>query len=75
VFHRARENVGDGFNPTVRMPRKSLEIIFRIFVAEVIEQKKWIEFLRLAEAECALQLDAGALDRGRSLDNLFYRAE
>ena len=70
VFDGAGKNVGDRLNPSVRMPRKSGQVIPRIVVAKIIQQKKRIEILRLAEAERALQLDARALDGRLGLNNL-----
>ena len=54
VLDRAGEHVGDGFNPSMWMPRKSGQIIFRVIIAKIIQQQKRIEFLGLAEAESAL---------------------
>ena len=68
VFDVSRQHVGDGFDPPVRMPRKAGEIIVRVLVAEVVEQQERIELRRVAEAERALQLDAGAFEvRARAL--------
>jgi len=75
VLDRPGEYVGDGLDPAVRMPGKSRNVIFRILIAEVVQQQEWIEILGLAETEGALQLHASALDCGRRLNDLFNWAE
>jgi hypothetical protein len=44
------------------MPGKALEKILGPLVPEVVEQEKRIELLRVAEAEGALEPDAGAFE-------------
>jgi NAD(P)H-hydrate repair Nnr-like enzyme with NAD(P)H-hydrate epimerase domain len=75
VFNGAGENIGDGLDTAVRMPRKSCAIVVRVVVAKIIQQQKWIELFRLAEPEGALQFDARALNGRCGLNNLFYWAE
>ncbi len=53
VFHRSRQNVRDGLDAAVRMPRKARQIILRNIIAEVIQQEERVEFLGVSEAECA----------------------
>ena len=55
----------------VRMPRKSCAIVFRAIVAEVVEQKEWIELARIPEAEGATQLHARAFDCKFGLNDSF----
>src|SRR5690606_39757988 len=43
---------------------KAAQVILWPFVAEVVEEQEGIEFLRVAEAEGAVQPDAGALHGG-----------
>ena len=68
VLDRAGQHVGDGLDPAVRMPGKSRQVIFRIVVAEIIQQQERIEILGLAETEGALQLYAGAFDASASFE-------
>src|SRR5882724_2535569 len=75
VFYRAGKYVGDRLDATVRMPRKSREIVCRIVVAEIVQQQKWIEILGFAETEGALQLHASALYGRRRLNNPLNRSE
>src|SRR6266446_3669136 len=75
VLDRAGEHIRDRLNPTVRMPRKSGQVIFRVVVAKIVQQQKWIEILRFAEAEGALQFHAGALQGWLGLNNLFNWTE
>ena len=42
MLDRPGQNVRDGLNAAMRMPRKSREIIFGQLIAEIIEQKKRI---------------------------------
>jgi hypothetical protein len=54
------------------VPGKSRAIVVGAVVAEVVEAAERIELARLAEAEGAAQLHAGALDRGLGLDDGFH---
>src|SRR6185295_16825147 len=67
VRHLTGEDVGDRLDAAMRMPREAGEIVGRVLVAEIVEQQKRIELARVAEAECALQLDTRAFERGRRL--------
>jgi hypothetical protein len=53
------------------MPGEAGQIVVRIFVAEIIQQQKWIELLRFTEAEGALELYTGTLNRAFGSDDLF----
>ena len=75
VLDRTGQHIGDRLDPAMRMPGKSRQIIFRILVAEIIQQQERIEILGLAEAEGALQLYARAFDRRLRLNDLFYWTE
>ena len=75
VFDGAGEDIGDRLNAAVRMPRKSRQIICWILIAKIVQQKKGIEFFRLAKTEGALQLHARALDGRHRLNDLFNRSE
>src|SRR4051812_4786580 len=75
VFDRSGENVRDGLDAAMRMPRESGEVVFRPLVAEIVEQEKWIELFRLAETKGALKLYAGTFERGLSLKNFFNGTE
>ncbi len=61
--------------PRLRMPRKARAEIFRVVVAEVVEQQEGVELFGLAEAEAALELDARAFEGGGGLDDFFYGDE
>src|SRR5262245_60062233 len=65
VLDVAGEYVGDRFDPAMRMPRKPGKVIARVVVPKVVQQEKRIELARIAEAERALQPDAGAFARRR----------
>src|SRR5258708_21365755 len=68
VFDRTSKNVGDGFNATMRMPRKSREKIRRDVVAKVVEQQKWIVLRRAAKAECTPQVHTRTFERRLGFD-------
>ena len=53
VFHGSGEHIGDGLDAAVGMPWETCQIIFRYVIAEVIQQKKWIEVGGVAETEGA----------------------
>jgi hypothetical protein len=58
VLHRPGEDVGDGLDAAVRMPRETGEVILRPVVAEIIQQQERIELLGLAKAEGAPEPNA-----------------
>src|SRR5262249_2605989 len=72
VIDAPRQHIGDRLDAAVRMPGKSCAIVFRAIVAEVVEQKEWIEFARIPEAEGATQLHARAFNRGLGLDDALH---
>src|SRR5437588_4165569 len=75
MLHRTGQHIRDGFDSSMRMPGKSGEVIFRILVPKIVQQKERIKFLRFAEAEGALQFHPRALNGGLRLDNLFNGSE
>jgi hypothetical protein len=60
VLDLSRQHISDGFNPTVRVPGKSRQIVLRNVVAEIIEQEEWIEILCVSETERAAQMHSRA---------------
>jgi hypothetical protein len=75
VLDRTGEHIRDRLDPAMWMPGESRQVIFRILIAEVVQQQEGIEFLRFTEAESALQFHARALDRGLRLNDLFNWSE
>ena len=75
MLDRPGKHVRDRFYASMRMPRKSREVVVGIVIAKIIQQKKRVEILRLAETKRALQLHAGALNRGFRLNDLSNWAE
>src|SRR3981189_1045647 len=71
VLDRTGEYIGDGLDPTMRMPGKSGKVVRRILIAEVVQQQERIEILGFAETEGTLQLDTSTLECGLCLNNLF----
>ena len=60
----------DRLDPTMRMPRETPQVVLGIFVTEVVQKQEGIEFLGVAEAEGALQLDSRALDCCLGIEDL-----
>ena len=54
--------LGYRLDATVRVPGKSCDIVGRVVVAEIVQQKKRIEILGLAETEGALEFDSCAME-------------
>src|SRR5450759_4090458 len=65
----SRQHIGNRLDAAVRMPWKSGTIVLRTFIAEIIEQEKGIELVRITEAEGTAQSHACALDRGLGFDD------
>src|SRR5258708_920332 len=68
VLNRARQNIGDRFNSTMRMPRKAGQVVRGNVVAEVVEQEKRIELRSVAETKRATQMYARAFNRRFGFD-------
>ena len=67
VLDGAGEHVGDRLDAAVRVPREAGQVVVRVVVAEIVEQQERIELRRVAEAEGAAQLHAGAFHGRRGL--------
>ena len=74
MFDGAGQDVGNGFDAAMRMPRETGEVILRNVVAKIVEQQKGIEFGSVVEAESSAQMDAGTVEGRFGLDQTFYRA-
>jgi hypothetical protein len=58
VLDSPGENVGDGLDPAMRVPRKARQIIRGNVVAEVVEKEERVELGGVAETERAAQMHA-----------------
>ena len=67
VLDGSGEDIGDGLDPAMRVPRKAREIILGNVIAEIVEEQEGIEIGRIAEAERAAQVHARAFERGLGL--------
>jgi hypothetical protein len=56
------------------MPGKASEIILRDVIAEVIQQKERVEFLRVSEAEGTPQMHACTFERWLRLNETLHRS-
>ena len=68
MLHGAGQHVSNGLNAAMRMPRETGQVVLRNIVAEIIEQKEWIEIRRVAESERATQMHARAFERRLRFD-------
>jgi hypothetical protein len=75
VLDGSREDVSDGLDPAVGMPREASQVILRTVIPEVVEEEKWIEFRRIAEAECAAQVNARAFQGRLRFDEPLNRSK
>lgn len=57
----AFQNIGDGFDPAMRVPGKACLKILGAFVAEIIKQQEGVQLARVVKPECAVQFHACAL--------------
>jgi hypothetical protein len=71
VLDGSSEHIGDGLDATMRVPWKALEIILGNVIAKVVEEKKGIEFSRVAEAEGTAKMYTGAFESRLGLDEAF----
>jgi hypothetical protein len=68
VIHRSRKDVGYRLDASMRMPWKTGEVVLRVFVAEIIEQKERVELLGISKSKCAAKVHTGAFNRGLSFN-------
>src|ERR1700731_3463406 len=64
----SRQDIRDGFDPAMRVPRDPSQIILGNVVAEIVQQKEWIEVGCIAESESAAKMHASAFERRLGLD-------
>ncbi len=69
------EDIGNRLNAAMRVPGEAGQVVGGILVAKVVEKQEGVELLGLAEAEGALELDAGPLDGGLGLVDYFDSSE
>src|SRR2546426_11855225 len=67
VLHRPAEDVGDGLDPPMGVPRESGEVVLRVLVAKVVQEEEGIEVAGAPEPEGSAQLHARAFDGGLGL--------
>src|SRR4029450_6806952 len=64
VLNRPGEHIRDRLDSAMGMPREAREVVVRLVVAEVIEEKKRVVIGGIAKAERPAQLDPGAFEGG-----------
>jgi hypothetical protein len=70
VLHGSGEDVSDRFNAAMGVPGETSQVVLGDIVAEVIEEKKWVELGRVSEAECAAQAHARTFNGRLRYDEL-----
>jgi hypothetical protein len=68
MFYRAGQHIGDRFDPSMGMPGKTCQVIIRIFIPEVIEQKKWIKLRGVAKSKGTTEMYPGTFKEGFGLN-------
>src|SRR5690349_851875 len=61
MFDGPGKDVSDRLNASMRVPRKTGQIVFRSVITKVIKEKKRIELGSIAKSECTPQMDSRAL--------------
>src|SRR2546427_5414127 len=74
MLNGSSQNVSDGLNPAVWMPRKSRQIILRNIIAEIVEQEKRIKVLGGSKTECAPQMHPSAFQGRLGFDKTLNRS-
>jgi hypothetical protein len=70
VLHRAGEDVRDGLDAAVGMPREAREVVRWHIVPKVVKQQERVVIGRLAKTERPAQVHACTLQRGLGCDEL-----
>src|SRR5215469_2616380 len=72
VLDGAGEDVRDRLDTAMRGPGECGEVVFGDVVAEVVQEKERIEFVRAAESEGTTQMNSGAFQSGLGFNQAFY---
>ncbi len=75
VLHGPRQDVSNGFDPAVGVPRKSCQVIRRDVIAEVVEKQKRVEVRSVAEPERATQVHARTFQRRLGFNQALNRSK
>src|SRR5207244_3207994 len=75
VLHAAAQDVRDGLDSPMGVPRESRQIVLRVLVTEVVQEKEGIEVAGVPEAERPAQLHPRALDGGLRLNDALDRPD
>ncbi len=62
MLDRTGQDIGDGFNSAVGVPREAREIVLRNVVAEIVQKEKRIEVRCIAETKRPAQVNSRALE-------------
>ncbi len=64
MLDRAGQHIGDRLDPPVRVPGEPGQVIARPVAAEIVEQQERVSLGRVLAPEGAVQVNAGAFQRG-----------
>ena len=58
VLNHALKHIGYCFDASMRMPRESSHIVFRVVRMEIVKKQKWVQLRNLLRAKGPLKLHA-----------------
>ncbi len=67
VFYVSVQNIGDCFDPAMRMPRETLYVVIWIIRTEIIKKQKRIEHGHFTESKNPFQVNASTFNRWLTL--------
>ena len=72
VLDSSGEDIGDGFDPAMRVPGETGQVVLRNVIAEVVKKEERVELAGVAETERTAQMHARAFDGWLGLDQSFH---
>jgi hypothetical protein len=75
VFDGSSEDVSDGFDTAMRVPRKTGEVILGHIIPEIIEEEERVKVRSIAEAEGPAQMHTSAFESRFRFNQPFNRSQ
>ncbi len=72
MLNGACQNVSNGFDAAMRMPGETLEVLRRVVIAEIVHHQERVGQRRIAEAEDAMEMNAGPFTGGNGNAFMLY---
>jgi hypothetical protein len=72
MFNVALQDVGDGFDASMGMPGKSLDVVLWIIRPEIVQHQKWVECRNLGKAKGPFEVYSSTLNCWFALQDLGY---